>query len=284
VTYVSPTEIRFGHDHWGGGAIESPTVSIDPMAYHQLEVEMGSLQAAHGAETRTALLVLRLDGRLIMAQPRPFHPAAQEDTAFGFNATDATAASSLFSGQLAKVERISYITNSSLPRRYGAVRLQLKFPDNRIGICEPLLVTGKTGAGDAVFVQYIGQRQIRFGYDHWSVGGPLSPPLSIDYGDFHTIEIETGSLYPPMGDRAWGNVPRNGQELLRASITIKLDDQTVLTSRQTAYPASFDETHVGANPIGASSCEAVFSGVIFAQERNGQEIPSIERTGSALAH
>jgi len=116
---------------------------------------------------------------------------------------------------------------------------------------EPLLCTGETGRGDLVYVRYIGPRQIAFGYDHWSRGGPISAPLDIDPSAVQVIEIDTAAIDP-------GN-PGN--------LRVRLNGRTVFDQPEPCYPAPPDTLAVGLNPIHTSTAVELFSGHILQARR-----------------
>lgn len=267
VVYTGPNQIRFAHDHWGAGAVESPTATYDPTVPHRIEIDMASLHPLSGPGPHVGLLALRFDGRLLLCQDRPFHASSPADVVFGFNATDSTAAVSIFSGQISRVDRIPSALSPEEPRNHGALQLQLRLPADRIGRSEPLVVTGKTGAGDAIYVRYVDRTHVIFGYDHWGVRGATSPPIAVDYGEIADLEIGLGSLYPPAGAPGWVGVPENTRRDAASRLWVKLDGKTVFTVAATPYPAAPAEVYVGRNPIGLSTCDPEFNGTILIQER-----------------
>ncbi len=85
----------------------------------------------------------------------------------------------------------------------GPVSLILKFPDDRPGVSEPLLTTGKTGAGDFAYVTYADPHHIRLSLDHWGVGGKTSDLIPIDYTKAHEIVVSFSCLVPPANSPEW---------------------------------------------------------------------------------
>ncbi|HTX67070.1 MAG TPA: hypothetical protein VMD31_14965 [Opitutaceae bacterium] len=273
VTYVGPGQLRFAHDHWGAGAVESPAAPYDANALHVVDVDMASLHPGVGSGNRTGLLAVRFDGRLLLDQDRPFYASDPGDVVVGFNNTASTAAVSIFSGQIARVDRVASALASQQPRTPGALRLQLRLPVDRPGRSEPLVVTGRTGAGDGVFVRYLDHNHVSFGYDHWGVGGAVTPPVEVDYGAILDLEIGLASLYPPAGDPDWAGVAEATKQAAMTRIWVTLDGRTVFSATAKSYPAPADEVFVGRNPIGLSTCDPDFSGAILIQERLPIGIP-----------
>lgn len=266
VIYVGPNQLRFAHDSWGGSSVESWIVSYEPGRVYSLEVDMGSLHPHAAGERFEGPLRIQLDGAPIMAVRRPFFASDATELAFGYNATESTATYPLFGGQIRKITPIDNLSESK--QEYGAVRCAVLFPTDRPGRQEPLVVSGRTGAGDLVYVVYAGNNTIRLGYDHWNKGGPLSDPIPVDYEKTHLLEVSMGSLMPATdNDPAWKNLDAEARRSLLENVTIKLDGQVVLTHPSVTYPAKPDEVAVGSNPIGGSTCDPLFGGRFLLSER-----------------
>jgi hypothetical protein len=129
-----------------------------------------------------------------------------------------------------------------------------------MGVCEPLLTTGVTGHGDGLYVHYIDRDAVALGFDHWGVGGPVSPPLQVDYRALQQITIAFGSLLA-------ADDPRHGR------LYVAMNGRKVFDLPAKFHPARPQEAAVGKNPIGLSTSEAVFQGRILSIEPapNGPE-------------
>jgi hypothetical protein len=138
----------------------------------------------------------------------------------------------------------------STPR---TVRMAVRFPDDRVGICEPLLTTGRTGAADSVYVRYGAAGRISFGFDHWGVGGPEQPPVKIDYTQSHLLEVT-------FGEGAWAH---SGPGQLQ----LKLDGHLVIDAAVKFHAAQAGEIVLGENLVGLSTSVPEFSGVMYPLER-----------------
>jgi hypothetical protein len=243
VTYLGSGRVRFGHDSTGNGAVETATLACDSAAEHILDIDLGSLHAAASAG-EPAPFRLRFDGRLLISTLRPFHPASPVETAFGLNAAGSSAAAGSFSGPKLEAAALEALPGPPPVRAgEGPVRLLVRFPTSRTGAREPLLTTGVPGAGDVVYVAYESGSQIRFGHDHWGVGGPLSEPVGLDLNEVHEVTIAASPRL-----RVW------------------LDHVLVLDSPVRPYDAAAGQIFPAGNPIGASTCEARFTGTLLLAE------------------
>jgi hypothetical protein len=266
VTYVAPGLIRFGHDSWNAGSVETTDVAYKPEAVNILELKMPALSAPEPGAA-TGRFILRFNGTVLMADERPYHASAPADPHFGLNTCESSAAQRAFTGEIEHVERMDFLSLSSekFQTDPGPVRLVLKFPANVIGRTEPLLITGHREAGDILYVHYVDGSHVVFGYDHWSKGGPLSAPIPVDYSATHTVEIQVGSLFPAEGEGGAPALPAS----VRDTVMIKLNGRTVFTHQEAAYPSTPAEILIGLNTIGATTCERLFTGRIFHRERLG---------------
>lgn len=242
VTYLGPNRVRFGHDCIGYGPLETEPVACEPGAEQTIDVDMGSLlpEGRRGLpETRTRLQ-LRFNGRLLLSAPRPFHPAPPLDTDFGFNVAASTAAATSFTGPEFRVEPLRAFDGPPPPRAGGGpVLLVLKFPVDRTGFREPLLVTGREGASDVVFVSYEDGHRLRIGYCHAGRREILGPPVEVTPYAPHKAIVAIG-----------------------ARLLVTIDGVTALDAAARPYPAAPDAIAVGLDPAGAGCCEQTFTGQI----------------------
>jgi hypothetical protein len=120
------------------------------------------------------------------------------------------------------------------------------------------VVTGVTGAGDIVYVRYESDHRLRFGFDHWSVGGPVSELVEIDPDRIQEIVLSMGSMLPPPA----GSEPY-AYAILRRQCLIFLNGRQALKWFGQFYPARPSQILIGVNAIGGSTAGPRFSGVII---------------------
>lgn len=146
---------------------------------------------------------------------------------------------------------------------YGVVKLKLRFPQDRLARAEPLVATGVNEAGDFVYALYHDAKHIRLGFDHWFMGGPLTPPIPIDYAAEHEIEISMGSLFPPAEDFLFAGVASETIANMKGNLWVKLDGRTVIETPAEFYESSPRDVTIGKNAIKGTSSEPEFSGEIL---------------------
>ncbi len=266
----SDGRLRFGHDSFEAGAIVSTPVSYDPDQDQVIDVEMGSLyppDAANLPEFNRRRLRVALNGATVIDTLRPFNPSAPEDVEFGYNSIQASTAIEYFAGAIRKVERIPPVQPDETLRKWGHLRLSIELPHTLASLAEPIVVTGRTGRADVLFVRYDPDGTVRFGIDHWGVGMAVSEPIRLDATRTLMLEVLSGGLLPPRQDPAWiGRDPAEA-ERLRNHFELQVNGRTILVSPFIPYPIEPGETAIGSNLIGASSCEASFTGRFIMIER-----------------
>jgi hypothetical protein len=277
VQYLPDDRVRFGLDHWGGGAVFSQPIHLaGDSTPHRLAVFMPPLRRAASQEANPvsdggSRLLLLCDDELLLDEPRAFHAAAPGEIYLGTNPFAASSAQPMFSGRILAVHSAEPELRSGheadLPN--CPVSLLVTFPSNAAGRSEPLVVTGVTGAGDLVYVRYLDDRRIQFGFDHWGIGGIVGPPTELKSDDAHRIVIAIGSLYSPPAARDAGAAASGRNRLVR----VTLDGATVLAGESLCHRAPPSQLYVGENPIGGSTCGERFTGRLLLVERGVESAP-----------
>jgi hypothetical protein len=133
----------------------------------------------------------------------------------------------------------------------GRVKLTVRFPTDRLGTAEPLIVTGHSGNGDSVYVIYQDSAHIRIGFDHWGIGGLVSPDILINFNEIHSLIVAMGSLYPASSTKDKSE-----------QLYIELNGQVLWNIRQEFHPSSSGSIAFGVNLIGGGTSSAIFNGKI----------------------
>ena len=281
VFYDSPETVRFG---LVGTAMKGPLSPPIPVTYgqpHRLEIHMGSLYPPSGNPVLSSLgdtevarlkrtLRVDLDGRTVFEVPAHFFPSKPRHVQIGSTTILRDYCLAEFSGQILTTGRLP-ITPLETARQtgpeYGAIRLVLRFPDNKPGVSEPLVVSGVQGAGDLIYVQYVDNRQISLGLDHWGHMGLRTTWLPVDYSVDHIMEIQMGALFPPTGHILFSELKVPQVEGLKGRVRIVLDGEVVLDAEQPTFDSSPYDVFIGRNAIGGSTCIYEFSGEIKSASR-----------------
>jgi len=148
-----------------------------------------------------------------------------------------------------------------------ALRLTIVFPPPP-ALHEPLVVSGATGQGDGLYVEYGDEHPelIQFGHDHFGGGAHVSAPVAIDRSRPHVVTILMGSLLPPASDPIYRAHP--AWLALKRATLVTLDGRLVLRETQAEYAEAPSQTiTVGLNLIGLSTSAPVLTGRLIKLER-----------------
>jgi hypothetical protein len=125
--------------------------------------------------------------------------------------------------------------------RGGTVHLELRLPRSRIGYSDPLLTTGRTGAGDALFLHYVDPGHVQFGLDHWGSYADTSPVVAVDYDRPVALVVDWDSAHGRLA------VGMNGSEVWRTPARF--------------YPSE-GPVRLAVNLLGFSTCYPCFAGEV----------------------
>lgn len=198
-----------------------------------------------------------------LAEGDAYRAASATPAQLGADRRGTTLATRSFEGPLLHVGR-ARVPHPALPPASGPLpspspyrwRFLLTLPPNRPGQVEPLLVTGRTGAADAIFIVYADARHIRLGYDHWGRGGPVSALIPVNYGEPLLLEVELASL------AALHGAPARGSHSPPPHVLLAINGTEVLRSPTTPHPAQPGEITIGRNDVGLSTSGPRFTGVL----------------------
>ncbi len=262
VHYLGDDLVRFGYEHTAYGGMVGEALPIVPGATQHLRVEMGSLYppAAHPyyddmpadqARQRQRTVRITLNGKPALYRKVELYDAVSSRPDIGTSA-GRVAFKKPFSGTI-KAEHIAPDAEVAVGE-YGPVIISLILPVFTRVYSEPLVCSGETGKGDLVYVKYTEPKTVVFGYDHWGVGGFESVPVKVEPGKEIDIMVDYGALRS-RGSSGSGRV------------SVLLDNITVLEGTGAFHGCDPDTVVVGANPIGASTATAAFTGKILEQHR-----------------
>jgi len=151
-------------------------------------------------------------------------------------------------------------------RQAGPLRIEFTLPQGRTGKLEPLVVTGWSFRADFLYIFYKDERRIQIGFEHTSYGGPMSPPLRVDYDRPHVLEVDFGSLYPPKEHPHFDGWSEADIVRRKRTLLVKLDGQVVHEGLHDFYDASPGDVSVGRNHV-SEAFGRKFTGTIRRVER-----------------
>lgn len=151
------------------------------------------------------------------------------------------------------------------------LRLNLRFPRDKFGGVEPLVVTGAPSAQDFLYLYYTGPGAIQFGFESMGHGGRVSGPIPMDYGTPHMVDVFFGNFLPPDDHPLLAGLSKADLAMDRRFVRISLDGKIVMDGAEELHPLK-SRVFVGASPDDAAFGRA-FTGVIVSTQR-----PLIERS------
>ena len=254
VTYLSDRRARLSTWSPDGPPAQSAEVASGSAGSHSLDFAIG----ASGGRPQGLAMRVTLDGKPLFGRP-PGHPDYDPPLIVsGVNFARIPGVLERFTGPRMEV---SAATDGPLltgmAKATGPVHMIVSLPSNKIGRGEPLVTTGRTGAGDLVYVLYTDSTHIQVALDHWGGVGALSAPLRVDYAEPHEIWVDMNSLNTPQG------------QVGPSPVTVMLDGRIVLSSAIVPYPSTRSEVTVAQNLIGGSNEDPAFSGILYFVERLG---------------
>ncbi len=258
--------------HAGLGELVSEPFDVPPDREVTVEIRSGMLlppvthpiyrdwdaTAVREARGEVAILVEDQEVLRTFVEAYPTRPTDLEVGVMGLAAAGETRRR--FSGDLLKVERLPLQASSAVPRERplprNALQVELLLPAIPHGY-DPLLATDTGNQSDLIYAVYTSGPngpQVQFGFDHYGVGGTLTPPVPYDPRTTHRLTVWMGSWAATSSttpDDSWGQ-----------RLVLVFDGQVLIDDRLEFYPANDHPLIIGENRHGAGSAGMAFSGRI----------------------
>ncbi len=256
VHYIDDTgQIAFGGSVRGERTFTSDSVTVDLGRPHELAVRWWRTD-----DPGRRRIELRLDG-LIVAVRETAWMEGKMTHGVGRNVSGERGCAPDFTGVVHQVQRSADGRDPLVATAGDTVRLKVRLPAKAVaGAKDPLVVTGRTGAGDFLMVEYLDGQTVRFVLDHWGGGAMASGPVKIDFARVHELELALESLAPPP-------VGRPARQERRGNVRVRVNGAEVWSERVALYATEADAVAIGRNPIGGTSCGPEFTGALLSVER-----------------
>jgi hypothetical protein len=282
----SDQKIRIGYDSRGHKRLRSDPVERSESGVEEMDVSIGSMLPAATAPLYSQVpgftrwrsrIEIRLNGQLVLLEERPFEPVDARWMCLAENTVASSVCGAYFQGSMEQAgawdpekiplfaSRLSdLLTNpdASWDGFVGPLKLRLKFPTDRAGQAEPLLVSGAPGAADSFFVRYDDDSHVRFGFEHSGADPVLSMPVAIRPGATQEVLLSAGALMPPQGSTAY--LGAEELLLLRSLAEVAFNGHPVIFELQKPHPSIASQVEIGANLLGRATCGPRFNGEIVA--------------------
>ena len=156
-------------------------------------------------------------------------------------------------------------SRSAAPGTIGPLDVRLLLPKGLAARQQPIVVTGRPGTANFVYIAYPDDEHIRVGIDIWGYAR-LSEPLPVDYNQEQELVVSGGMLYPT-GDPFMRALSPFMRDRLRRGLRVELNGRTVLLEGRPTYDSSPSTITIGRTIVGGSGLESRFSGAILEARR-----------------
>ena len=279
VRYLDATRVQLGFARTAMPEVVSAPVALDFSQPHRVRVTLGAFlppdthpwfadAAPDEARRASRLLRLELDGKIVAQVFRRFDAVAGARVRLGAKSLG-DAARPRFSGEVIATHQVPLaLADLAVPAVAESLRgdgdtftLKLKFPRNRVSGFDPLVVTGRTGQGDLLTVEYLGAQRGRFVFDHWGSQTLFSEPVNLGADAAHELVVRMPWLAAAAGTR----VEQRGE------LKVELDGAVGWAQSTMGFLADPEEIALGENPIGGGGNFGLkFTGEVL-EARRGRE-------------
>lgn len=245
IDYVNEHSIRLGYRDRGDERTTrfSPAVPAAPGAIHTLRVSVGGSYADYdGSKSR---LRAQLDGLRLWNERAVSIDVFPGAVSLGENPA-ATGAAHRFTGEIRAHRAIADADIAGAPP--VGVRVRFTLSRDMAGHALPILTSGRTGAGDILFLRVRDDATVAFGYDHWGSPELKSPEVQLRFGEPQELEC-------------W--VPANPAPGSEPLLVGRVNGTTIWRREAKFNVAAPETVTAGVNLIGGSVCEAVFPNAVF---------------------
>ena len=245
VDYLDEHKIRLGYREPASAqpAVFSPAVAAPPGAVHTLRLSIGGSYSDF--DGRKGRLRAQFDNIAFWDVPVVSFGTYPGQLVVGADA-GTVSSSPGFSGVIHATRAVA-MPHLARPRVSG-IRTRVTFTPGMAGRAFPLIATGRTKAGDILFVRMHQDGKITFGYDHWGDALLSSPEIEVAPGETRVVEFWVPALASPG---------------TKQQVLVKVDGATVWQREAHAYAFAPENLFLGSNPIGGSTCELVLENGIF---------------------
>lgn len=253
ITYSRPDAVRFSFIHEGAEPLVSPEVEWDYLQPLELLVDLGSLRSKEAITAGQADgVTVEIDGQVVLAKELETYPARPTQVYIGCAPWHMSGSRSMFGGQVLPAPSADIdpapVRRAKRSLLHGrTVELRVSFPGKTANL--PLLTTGAPGIGDGLFVEYLSDTEVRFGFDHWGSAATYSEPMRVEPGRIYRLDVSFGAR---LSDKV--AVPGH--------LRVQLDGRTVFDQPFEFFPADASRIFFGANPIGLSTSGPRFTGML----------------------
>ncbi|HXQ82028.1 MAG TPA: hypothetical protein VN775_11985 [Opitutaceae bacterium] len=161
-----------------------------------------------------------------------------------------------------------YVCDRLVGRTYGPLELTVRFPTDKKGKLEPLVITGLEFLSDYLYVYYASNDKIVIGFEHTGYGGPVTDAFPVDYSRPHRITVDMPPLYPPVGDPYFDGIPPKVVEAFNTRLRVSFDDgPQIIDTAARFHPPFAVRPSIGSGGANQAALGRRFTGEILGVRR-----------------
>jgi hypothetical protein len=268
IRVTRPGRIRVVFSHGGQVADESAEVEVGAGQPHRLVVSMGSLlpplsNAIYWSRPYllhlAGQLLVMIDGKVVLGGPQAFAASTPQsivinDQCFSYAAlASETEVAAVVPSLMAR----SVVRDAVWRGFPGPVRLVVRANDAAAPEPQPLLSTGRLGAGDLIYWIVQADGRARIGFKHAGAAAIESEALPLRAGA-QEILISADGLLPPVSDALRQAEP--GLDRLRGKLFVELNGRVAFSRRLEFHLSSVENIVFGADVVESRPTVRYFEG------------------------
>ncbi len=148
--------------------------------------------------------------------------------------------------------------------RFGPISLKIRLPGTIGNLPQPLLVCGRTGNAELVYIRILANRKARVGVEFWGLRADESETFDLPSMDaILDVRCYLPPFFPEEGDDYWRLLPASIQKSRRTQYFIVVDNVVRLKGPLKYDMRPHSPIYFGKNPLGGSLVSDRFTGTIL---------------------
>jgi hypothetical protein len=146
----------------------------------------------------------------------------------------------------------------------GPLFVRFTLPRGRTGAYEPLVSIGdRSRGGEVIFMTYVDDKHVRFGFFQTDTTHWLSAPLEIDYSRPHDLYAALGALLPPESAPVFDHWPEAARVSVEQTVMLVLDGQLIYRTALNFGIEHGEQYALGVNKVESGVSQPRFTGEIL---------------------
>jgi len=164
--------------------------------------------------------------------------------------------------------------------RLGGLRLELELPRGREGLSEPLVHTGRAAdARDWLQIDYLTGDRARLGFFHAGLGLQRGQEFTIPADRRITVEMESGSLLPPVAHPMFKRWSAAEQNVASRSLRVRVNGSASLEAAMSFYESTPEDLVIGRMVSVSGGVQPLFTGKVGKVETVPAQRPTLVADG-----